>query len=136
MRKKVVLMVLALSICITGIPVCAKEPEIISMSTTAYYEGAITASGTKPRYGICAVNKERLGMTAIIYADDNGRIGDFLGYYECLDTGFGSDPDGDGIGSIEEGKCIDIYFPTLEECTEWMKLTSGKCYVLFVYAEG
>lgn len=117
-------------------PVKAKEPEFIPMSTTAYYEGEITASGTKPREGICAVNRDRLGMLAIVYADNNGKKGGLLGYYECLDTGFGSDQDGDGIGSIEEGKCIDIYFPTPEECKEWMKLTGGKCHVQFVYAEG
>ncbi|MBO5208034.1 MAG: hypothetical protein J6B68_01680 [Lachnospiraceae bacterium] len=137
MKKKIVALLLA-SVMFFQLTnyAKAKEPEIIPMSTTAYYEGEITASGTKPRKGICAVNKERLGLTAIVYLDENGELGEILGYYECLDTGFGSDPDGDGIGSIEEGKCIDIYFPTPEDCKEWMKLTGGKCHVQFIYAEG
>lgn len=137
MKKKIVSLLIAAAVIFQSTSIAnAKEPEIIPMSTTAYYEGEITATGTKPRKGICAVNKERLGLTAIVYADDNGKLGKILGYYECLDTGFGSDKDGDGIGSIEEGKCIDIYFPTLEECEEWMQLTDGKCHVQFIYAEG
>lgn len=62
--------------------------------------------------------------------------GDFLGYWECLDTGFGGDADEDGVGSIEDGRVIDMYFPTLEECKNWMKLTGGKVYVQLIDAEG
>lgn len=109
-----------------------KEPELIPMHTTAYCSGTITASGTKVRKGICAVNKERMYQLAIVYENVDGKPGQILGYYECLDTGFGADSDGNGIGSIQEGKVIDIYQPTLEECYDWMRLTNGKVLVQFI----
>lgn len=113
------------------------EPFKIKMYTTAYHHGEITASGVPVRRGICAVKREWMGLTAIVYAyNPDGSIGDLLGYWECLDTGFGGDADGDGVGSIEAGKVIDMYFPTLEECRDWMKLTGGKVYVQLVDAEG
>lgn len=106
------------------------------MYTTAYYYGHTTASNTPVRPGICAVKPEWMGLTALVYADTENGPGELLGIYECLDTGFGGDADGDGIGSIEEGKVIDIYFPTEEECYKWMEITGGTCYVQFVQAEG
>lgn len=107
------------------------------MYTTAYHYGEITASGTPVRRGICAVKREWMGLTAIVYeCNPDGSIGDLLGYWECLDTGFGGDADGDGIGSIEAGKVIDMYFPTLEECQAWMEQSGGKVYVQLVDAEG
>lgn len=115
----------------------ADEGEPFKMYTTAYHYGEITASGVPVRKGICAVKREWMGLTAVVYVyNPDGSIGDLLGYWECLDTGFGGDADGDGIGSIEEGKVIDMYFPTLEECMDWMKLTGGKVYVQLVDAEG
>ena len=106
------------------------------MYTTAYYYGDTTASGHPAREGICAVKREWMGLTAIVYADDNGKVGELLGIYECLDTGFGGDADGDGIGSIEEGKVIDVYRPDYESCMEWMELTGGKVFVQLVDAKG
>ena len=106
------------------------------MYTTAYYYGDTTASGHPAREGICAVKREWMGLTAIVYANDNGEVGDLLGIYECLDTGFGGDADGDGIGSIEEGKVIDVYRPDYESCMEWMELTGGKVWVQLINAVG
>jgi len=111
-------------------------PEVFAIETTAYCQGEITASGTKVRYGICAVKEEWMGLTAIVYSNEDGKPMELLGIFECLDTGFGRDKDGDGVGTIEEGKCIDIYFPTLEECYEWMELTDGKCFIQLVDAKG
>lgn len=111
------------------------EPQ--KMLTTAYCDTGITASGQQTRYGICAAKKEWIGKTAIIYeCNDDGTIGDMLGIWEVLDTGFGADSDGNGIGSIQEGKVIDIYYPTLQECREWMVKTNGKCYVQLIDAVG
>lgn len=107
------------------------------MYTTAYHHGEITASGVPVRRGICAVKREWMGLTAIVYEyKPDGSMGDMIGIWECLDTGFGGDADGDGVGSIEAGKVIDMYFPTLEECRDWMKQTGGKVYVQLVDAEG
>ena len=115
---------------------CKEDTEPRKIKTTAYYQGEITATGCKPRKGICATDRAHLGMTAIVYADNNGQIGEILGYWECLDTGKGSDNDGDGVGAIEEGYVVDMYFPTLEECQEWMRLTEGKIFIQYVEADG
>lgn len=112
----------------------AQEPEIKTMYLTCYTakEGAITATGATVREGICAVSKDKLGYTALIWCED-----EFIGYFECLDTGFGGDADGDGIGSIENGTVIDIYRDNLDRCKEMMKLYGGKkLKVQFVKAEG
>lgn len=115
----------------------AKEPDDpFKINTTAYCCGTTTCTGVPVREGICAVKKEWIGKTALIYANNDGEIGELLGIYECLDTGFGADSDGDGIGSIQEGKLIDVYFPTYEQCKEWMKLTGGKVFVQLVDVEG
>lgn len=107
------------------------------MYTTAYHYGTITASGAPVRKGICAVKREWMGLTAVVYeCKEDGSQGELLGFWECLDTGFGGDADGDGVGSIESGKVIDIYFPTPAECQAWMELTGGKVYVQFIEAEG
>lgn len=102
------------------------------MYTTAYCCGTTTASGTQVREGVAAVDRKHMGMIAVVYQDIDGAIGPVIGVYECEDTGFGSDTDGDGIGTIQEGKCIDIYQSNLERCKEYMKLTKGRCWVQYV----
>lgn len=111
------------------------EPQ--AMLTTAYCDYGITKSGVIVREGICAGKEEWLGKTVILYErNENGGIGDMLGIWEVLDTGFGADSDGDGIGSIQDGKVIDIYMPTEKECYEWMKRTNGKVYMQLIDAKG
>lgn len=115
----------------------AESGEVFQIHTTAYCHGYVTATGTTPREGICAVRSEWIGKTALVWqCSEDGAQGDFLGFWECLDTGFGADSDGDGIGSIEEGRVIDMYFPTLDKAKEWMNLTGGSVYVQLVDAEG
>lgn len=106
------------------------------MCTTAYCYGTTTATGTTAREGIAAVDRKHIGMVAVVYQDIDGEIGPLIGYFDCEDTGKGGDSDGDGIGSIEEGKCIDIYKYDLERCKEYMRLTGGKCWVQYIKAKG
>ncbi len=138
MKKRVISCLLVIGLLLfTVLSAKADEGEPFKMYTTAYHHGEITASGVPVRRGICAVKREWMGLTAVVYAyNPDGSIGDLLGYWECLDTGFGGDADGDGVGSIEAGKVIDMYFPTLEECQAWMEQTGGKVYVQLVAAEG
>lgn len=134
--KKIATLALSTAIILNPIIAQAKEPELIQMHTTAYCQGKTTVTGVPVRKGICAVKEEWLGMTALVYSYEDGEPGELLGIWECLDTGFGGDADGDGIGSIQKGKVIDMYFPTLDECNEWMKLSGGKCFVQLVDAKG
>lgn len=113
------------------------DAEPFRMLTTAYYMAHTTASGAPVRYGIAAAKEEWLGLTAIIYSvDTDGSLGVVLGHFEILDTGKGADKFGTGLGAIERGEVIDIYFPTREGCYEWMELTGGRVYAQLVDAKG
>lgn len=115
----------------------AEAGEAFPILTTAYCHGRVTATGSELRQGICAVRKEWIGKTALVWeCKDSDTMGEFLGFWECLDTGFGADLDGDGMGSIQEGRVIDMYFPTSEEVQEWMEITGGRVYVMLIDAEG
>lgn len=97
----------------------------VQMECTAYYEGEVTASGQEVRPGVCAGKREWLGLTCIVYEDDGGRLGDYIGIYEILDTG--------GEERVRKGECIDIYMQGEEECMEWGR---RKVWVLLVEADG
>jgi len=114
----------------------AEEPIVKRMYTTAYCVGTTTCTGVPVREGICAVKKEWIGKIAIVYEDNDGAPGKVIGIWECLDTGVGADSDGNGIGAIQEGKVIDMYYPTIEKCREHMARTGGRVWVQFVDANG
>lgn len=145
--KRIVALLLAVAVLWTSLPARAEEDEerirsaeageLFPILTTAYCHGTITATGRVPRRGICAVREEWIGKTVLVWeCTDSNTMGEFLGIWECLDTGFGADSDDDGIGSIQEGRVIDMYFPTKEEVQEWMEITGGRVYVQMVDAEG
>lgn len=147
MRRKITALFLAAAVMWTSLQVraqedterlkVAEEGQVFKMLTTAYHHGTATVTGARPRRGICAVRREWVGKTALVWkCTDSETMGEFLGIWECLDTGFGADSDGDGMGSIQEGRVIDMYFPTPEEVEEWMAVTGGKVYVQMVDAEG
>ena len=93
------------------------------MATTAYCMGEITANGSKVHSGGCACSREHIGDVAIVYTLD----GDFLGYYECNDT---------GGGGVKAGTVIDIYRCNLTQCKSYMKITKGKVWVKWIKGEG
>lgn len=103
------------------------EPEQKEMKLTCYCPescpGTTTATGKKVRKGICAVDKAHLGATAIVWTKD----GEFVGFFECEDTG--GQP-------IKDGYVIDIWMPSLEEATEFICEYGSDVLVQFVWAEG
>lgn len=108
-------------------------PEMTEMEMTYYTDYGTCADGvTKAHEGVCAVSKDLIGMTAIIYSLDD----ELIGIYECCDTGFGRDKDGDGIGTIQEGKTIDIYMDSDSDGKELIKEHGNRVKVQFVEAEG
>lgn len=82
----------------------------IRMKATAYCLNGTTATQTQTRKGICAGKREWFGRYAVVYADDNGEIGNMIGIYRVEDTG------GEAIRS---GRVLDIWMPTEEECFQF-----------------
>ena len=77
---------------------------------------AKTCTGNVVREGICGGYKPYIGKTIILYQRLPGdHIGEIIGIYECLDTGTGTK-------SFQQGKVIDVFKPSLEECQEFMDL--------------
>lgn len=115
----------------------ATDIALIEMEITYYMStGKPTASGCKTREGICAMKKEWLGKTAIVYEYDNGKVGDLIGIYEILDTGYGRYDSETGLGTIEAGKTIDIFVDKKETGIKLCKQTNSKVYVQIVDAVG
>lgn len=113
-----------------------KEP--VKMRCTCYIDRGTTASGQQTRDGICAARRDWIGKVAAIYRiDENGKIGDFLGYYEILDTGAGIDTDGDGHGdSIINGQSIDVWQPSIQAARDWVKANGDYVYIKIIDGKG
>lgn len=124
------MLIMLLLACLSGntIFLCAAEDNPYGtpcrIESTAYCHGEVTASGHKVREGIAAGRREWIGQTAIVYADDNGSIGELIGIYEVLDTG--------GDARIQNGECIDIYMPDYAAAKEygrrdvWVQIVDAK----------
>lgn len=131
---KRVIAIISLLFLLTAMEVNAKGNTIDGaekIKVTAYTGGTVTASGTKPRYGICA------GADWMLYDQDDGGTwvamvwtveGEFLGYFELLDRG--------GTEAIRNGYVIDIYEETYEDCVDVMESTHGECLIKYIKAYG
>lgn len=129
-------MLTILVICLSSIKadINAKEyeerPLMYHMQGTAYCLHGITASGHPTRAGICATGKpEWLGKTVVMYQRlPNNKLGQFLGYYEVLDTGC-------------HKNVIDVWQEDEEDCQEFMNLlykdnAQGHVYIQVIDARG
>ena len=119
---------LIFALLVSSFPVQAKEVDFVSqgfevMNATAYCQGEVTANGSKVHSGGCACNPH-LGDIAIVYTLD----GDYLGLYECNDTG--------GTDGLKNGTVIDIYRKNYTQCQSFMKITGGKVYVMWIEGKG
>ena len=101
---------------------------------TAYIVSGTTASGSQTRNGICAGAKEYLGCVIVIYQrlPDNS-LGDYIGTYECLDTG--------GTDGLKNGTVIDVWQPNSEAVQEFMNTVyendcQGKIYIQVIEGKG
>lgn len=132
MKKRILsallVLVMLLLVLLYSLPVEAAEPsdlQLMRVTCYTYPPGSITASGCEVREGIVAAKKEWIGALVILYDTDMN----FIGYFEALDTGFGIDKDGDGVGSIQEGTSLDVFRSSLERCHEWVERYGDYCYV-------
>lgn len=95
------------------------------MRCTCYLPtGNKTADGTVPYDGICASNKDHLGQVAVVYDVDMN----FIGYFECKDTGSNKD--------IQNGTRIDIYRDTEQGVREWQQTVGDYVIVQWVSGNG
>ena len=82
------------------------EAEVpMPVAITGYCIHGVTADGTATRKGICAYRPCDIGKTAIVY-DEKKRL---IGIFEIRDT---------GSKNIREGRTLDIWCETEEECYE------------------
>lgn len=110
-------------------PEIGGEPAVIRC--TCYCDQGYTKSGQYIREGIVAGKEEWLGCMAVLYeVDEDGGIGDYIGYYEFLDTGYGID------GSLIDGTSIDVYCPTLDACYDWVGEHGDYVYLQIVDGKG
>lgn len=90
---------------------------IKQMEATAYCNptGNKTYSGTRTTEGLTiAGRKEDVGKCAAVWlVGDDGKLGEFLGYYIVQDTGYGS------TGEIQRGERVDIYMDSYDACIQF-----------------
>lgn len=112
---------------------------------TCYIDNGITASGQYTRPGIIAAKKEWIGCVAELNAvNPDGSIGEFIGYYEILDTGYGIETGygqskikkGKTLGTIESGQSVDVWMPTMHQANEWVSLYGDYVYIKIIRGEG
>lgn len=108
---------------ITAFSVFDWQPEEVKIS--CYLPtGNNTYSGQKPYVGGCAVNKEHLGQTAMLF-DAEYR---FIGFYEVNDIG--------GNSLLKQGRAVDVFQETMSDAQAFIR-ENGDCgYVIFIDADG
>lgn len=113
-----------------------EPPHVVNSTAYCNPHGNLTASGKPTVPGITiAGKKEWIGCVAAIYTiREDGGIGDFLGYREFTDTGYGVPSEAyPGQGTIESGETIDIYMESEEECFAYGE---RRIYVQVIRGEG
>lgn len=117
----------------------------VKVRCTCYLDEGVTASGAYTRPMIMAAQPKYIGYTACVNAiNEDGSIGEFIGYYEILDTGYGRETGwgeskikkGKTVGTIEAGETVDIWMPTMHQAEEWIDTYGDYVYVYFIPAEG
>lgn len=116
------------------VPAHAAEPVLQKAHATAYCQTGETASGDYTRNGVCAGSRAYLGSVIIVYKRlPDGRIGDYIGMFECLDTG--------GTSGLQNGTVVDVWRPNLAACQDFMDIVyedgcQGKVYIQILDAKG
>lgn len=137
MKKRVISVALLIAMCLIGFTSYAdSQPTLIKGYATAYIGNSDhTCTGDKVREGICGGCQEYIGKTIVLYQRlPNDEVGEILGIWECLDTGIGTE-------GFQQGRVIDVYCPTMDDCQDFMDRIyedgcQGKCYIQVIDAKG
>jgi len=112
------------------------EPFVVEATGYSNPHGNPTYSGEETIEGITiAGKKEWIGSLVALYSmDENGNIGEFFGYREVTDTGYGHNsilyP---GKGTIETGETVDIYWENVGDAWDW---GSRQVYIQVIPGKG
>jgi len=134
MKKAIILFISVVYLSVSSILVQASEPVLKKAYATAYCQTGQTSSGSYTRDGICAGAKEYSGCMIVVYKRlPDGSIGEYIGTYECLDTG--------GTKGLKSGTVVDIWKPDLNACQSFMDQVyedgcQGKVYIQIIEAKG
>ena len=131
----------AVAACISVLAIAsidAKAGDLNRIRCTCYVEDGWTYSGHYTNDHVIAGMKSNIGDVAALYAiDENGDVGEFIGYFDFYDIGAGIDTDGDGKGdSIIKGKSIDVFRNNMTEAKEWIRTYGDYVFIKIIKAEG
>lgn len=137
MKKRVISVALLIAMCLIGFTSYAdSQPTLIKGYATAYIgESEYTCTGDRVREGICGGCRDYVGKTIVLYQRlPNDEVGEILGIWECLDTGIGTE-------GFQQGRVIDVYCPTMDDCQDFMDLiytnnAHGKVWIQVIDAKG
>jgi len=117
------------------------ENPFVHVESTAYWNeyDRPCADTSTPQADLTLAGKiSWLGKSCYLFrCNEDGTVGDCIGYYEFHDTGYGQES-GEGssailsnrtVGTIENGTCIDIFMNTEEECVQYGR---QDVFILFV----
>lgn len=101
------------------------DVDYIRVRCTGYCDYGTTKSGAITRKGIAAGREEWLGKKiAVFEINDDESVGEKIGEYEILDTGYGIN------GSIPKGETIDIWHQTEAECYNFSAKHGDYVYII------
>ena len=117
------------------------ENPFVGVESTAYWNqyNRPCANTQMPQANLTLAGKIAwLGKSCYLFkCNDDGSVGECIGYYEFHDTGYGQESgvgesvilSGRTVGTIENGTCIDIFMDTESECRNYGR---QNVYILFV----
>lgn len=105
---------------------------------TCYIDSGTMASGQQTRPYVMAGKREWIGCVAALYdINPDGSMGEFIGYFEILDTGSGIDTDGDGKGdSIASGQSVDVWMPSMADAKAWIESHGDYVFIKLIRGNG
>lgn len=110
------------------------ESMLIEAHATAYKQTGTMRWGQYTRLGACAGAEAYKNCVIMVYQrNPDDSLGDFIGIYECLDTG--------GTDGLKNGTVVDIWRPDLESCQDFMDLVytngcQGNVYIQVIEGKG
>lgn len=136
MRNKVFILTLATILFLSNAKTVTCSDGFRQVEMTYYLEtGSPCANGKIPRLGVCAYQSDYVGMTALVYSDNDGTQGELIGIYEIYYTGYGR-KESNGKGTIQNGNTIDIFMDSSEHGKEFIKEHGNKVFIKLVDAKG